>query len=186
MRSIFNEIRAYPNGRSFLFDEIDYQDFKGIPALAPYTDALRQALRSGDPNECAKTGDLKSMCRAYMALDKSLCRVGGKLAEAQVELPDRKKGEPAKLKLKGGLETSCRRVIESRAFLAKGLNAVAESGPPREREFAKAALGQADACATFARQAVDLCAASAQGTAAGTPLPGTPMPGAAAPAPVTP
>jgi hypothetical protein len=77
MRSIFHELRAYPNTRSFLFDDVDWNDCRGVPALTAYCDALRQALRTGDPKDCTQAGDGESICRAYMNLDKSLCRVTG-------------------------------------------------------------------------------------------------------------
>lgn len=162
----FHELRAYPNKRTFMLDEIDWQECRGVPALTKFCDSLRQALRSGDPKDCAQTGDGESICLAYMKLDKSLCHVTGKLAEVEFALPDRKPGEPAKIKVKDVADESCRQKIDERTFLAKGLKELAESGPPREREFAKAALGQADACASFVQPAVELC------VNAGTAAPG--------------
>jgi hypothetical protein len=160
MWSIFHELRAHPKGRSFMFDDIDREEWQSPPSVDSATcDALQEALRSGDVNKCARSGDLESVCRAYMRLDQSLCRVHGRLAE--VELPSRKAGEPEKLKLKTVLEESCRETIESRAPLARGLTAIAKTGPPRERELAKAALGQTDACASYAQSALQSCVENA-------------------------
>lgn len=153
-RSIFHELRTYPTGRSFMFDDLDWEGCYYMN-IGPTTacDAFRDALRSADAKKCAAAGDGQSICRAFVTLDKSLCRARGKLKEL-------------------GAEEGCRKAIESRAFLAKGLKAVAESGPAREREFAKAALGQADACASFARTALEACIANApvRPVAEATPL----------------
>jgi hypothetical protein len=160
MRSIFNELRAYPDKRSFMLDEPEWQECRSVPVLKTSCDALREALRSGD---CGRAGDLESICRAYVDLDKSLCRVTGELAEAEFQFPEPKENEPAKVRVKDGLEEGCRRNIESRAFLAKGLEALAQSGTANERELAKAALRRADACDTYAKAALQVC------TSAGPP-----------------
>jgi hypothetical protein len=185
MQAIFHELRTYPGKHSFMFDDFDWNDCHGVPALATYCDTLRAALRSGNASDCAQVGDGESICRAYMTVDKSLCHVTGKLAEVEIELPDRKKGEPAKVKVKEALEEGCRQNIESRAFLAKGLKALAESGPARERELAKAALQQADACETYAQAALQSCtgigptqapgAADSNAPAPAPPAAGTPV-----------
>lgn len=147
MRSIFHELRG-GGSRSFMFGDADWEECRAIPLLGGVCDSLRGALRSGDPKECATAGGAESICRAYFALDGSLCRVEGKLAVVE-----------SLLKLVGvpGLEEGCRRTIESRAFLAQGLGWLAESGPPLERELARAALARPDACASFAQPALASC-----------------------------
>jgi hypothetical protein len=149
IRSDFHELRTYPNGRSFMFDEIDREECNH-----PACDSLLEAMRSGDAEKCALTADLQSICRAYITLDKSLCRLEGKQTEPNGGAQKGYGKEP-------GLEEGCRKTIESRGFLAQGLKALAESGPPRERALAKAALGQADACVQYAQSAMDLCLGNA-------------------------
>ncbi len=163
-RSIYHELRTYPKGRSFLFDEVDWDAF-GFPALPTASrEAFRKAMRSGDVKDCAQTGDLQSMCRAYIGLDESLCRVGGKLGQVEIELTG--KQEKEKVKVGRELEARCKEVIKSRAFLAKGLKEIAESGLPPENEFAKAALGQPEACASFTQAVMDACLADVGATRA--------------------
>jgi hypothetical protein len=141
-----------------MFNEIDWRDCRGVSVIpATLCDGIRDALRAGDVEACAKAGDGASICRAYMTLDKSLCRMEGKLASAQFSLPDHKEGEPATFDIKKAAEESCRKSIDSRGFLAKGLKELAQSGPPREQALAKAALGQADACKSFAEPALQVC-----------------------------
>ena len=182
MRSLFHELRAYPGKPSFMFSEFDWKQTRGIPALTAFADSLQQALRSGKVEECDKVGDGASICRAYMTLDKSLCTVTGKLAEVQFSLPDHKEGEPEQIKVKEVAEANCRQTIDDRKFLAKGLPALAATGPARERELAKAALQQENACDTYAQAALDLCANPPGETApeAQTPAAGAPG-GAGAP-----
>lgn len=179
-RAMLHELRNYPKGRSFLFDEIDWKDCHEISSLPPtYCDTFRDAMRSGDPKDCARTGDGATMCRAYLNLDKSSCRLEGKLREAVVELPHRKEGEPkGKVKVERVLTYFCEQAIVNRGAFKQGLKALAESGSPREREFARAALGEPDACASFAQSAMEIC----MGLAAPTSAPaGTPAaPGSAA------
>ncbi len=184
-QSIFHELRAYPGTRSFLFDEADFSECRAIPGLATMCTSLRQALRSGDPKACAQLGDAESVCRAYMDMDKSRCRVTGKLATLEVERPgERKPGESSKAKVKDWIEETCRQNIGDRAVLAKGLQELAQSGQPRQRELAKAALKQEDACQSYAQLAMQSCTApSAQGSApAGAPAAGISPGGTAAPA----
>jgi hypothetical protein len=173
-RAIFHELKNYPQGRSFMFTEIDWQGCRGIPVMpATVCDAMRDALRAGDVEACAKAGDAASICRAYATLDKSVCRLEGELAKATFSMPDKKEGETGKVELKPAAEKSCRQLIESRAFMAKGLKALAESGPAREKALAKAALGEPDACATFAEPALELCAGR---TSAAPPAQVPPLP----------
>ena len=146
MRSIFHELRS-AGGRSFMFDDRDWEGCRVMPLFPALCDSLRKALRSADPRDCAATDGAESICRAYIALDKSLCHAEGKLKLVEFL---------AKL-VSTGIEESCRRTIENRAFLAQGLERLAESGPPLERELARAALGRPDACAPFAQSALTSC-----------------------------
>jgi len=175
MVDIFIDLREHPQSRSFLFGEIDWQECRRVASMRAFCDSLRQAVRSGDPKECAKTGDGESWCLAYMKLDPSLCRLQGKLAT--IEVLDEKENPPRKRKVKAELEEGCKTTIASRSFLAKGLPALAESGPPRERELAKAALHEPSACATYAASALQLClgaVAAPAGSKPGQALAGSP------------
>ena len=66
----------------------------------------------------------------------------------------------------------CKRDIKQRARFAQGLKALAESGASKDRPFAKAALGETDACAPLAKSAMDACMGG------GTPAAPTPRVGA--------
>jgi hypothetical protein len=182
-QSIFHELRAYPNSHAFMFDDVDFTDCHGVPGLETYCTSLRKALRSGNPKDCAQVAGGESICRAYMSADKSLCIVTGKLATLEVELPGKRKpGDPTKAKVKEWIEETCRSNIESRAFLGKGLKAIAESGPTRERELAKAALKQDEACQRYAQAAIQNCMApTGSSTPGGTAANAPATPGAAAP-----
>jgi hypothetical protein len=164
-QAIFHELRTYPNSRSFMFDDLQWEECHH-PSLAPaLCDSFRQAMRSGDAKDCAQTGDFEPICRAYIGLDASLCRVQGKLQGL-------KGGADKGYGVDDGFDDICKKTIESRAFLAQGLKVLAQSGPPRERELAKAALGQADACASYAQSAMEGC----MGNVSATPVPETPVP----------
>jgi len=128
-RSVFHELRTNPNGRSFMFPDLKYEMCRTDPKLAPFCDRLRDAARSGDPSKCKGTGDQEAGCRAAIALDESLC----------------------------GKTEGCKKAIEANRVFAKGLKALAESGPARERALAKAALGDADACTSFAEATARIC-----------------------------
>jgi hypothetical protein len=182
-QSIFHELRAYPSSHSFMFDDIDFNECHGVPGLETYCTSLRKALRSGNPKDCAQVAGGESICRAYMSADKSLCHVTGKLAELEVELPGKRKpGDPTKVRVKEWIEETCGRNIESRAFLAKGLKTIAESGPTRERELARAALKQADACQAYAQSALQACMQPAASSTPNAAVGGAATtPGAAAP-----
>lgn len=181
-QSIFHELRTYPNSHSFMVDDVDFNECHGVPGLETYCTSLREALRSGNPKNCAQVAGGESICRAYMNADKSLCHATGKLATLEVELPGwRKPGEPTKAKVKEWIEDTCRRNIESRAFLAKGLKAIAESGPPREQELAKAALQQESACQTYAQSVLRQCTEPPSSTPGGGAASAPTTPGAEAP-----
>ena len=157
MRSTFHELRS-AGGRSFMFDDRDREECRWNPLWPALCDSLRNAMRSADPRDCAATGGAESICRAYIALDQSLCRAEGKLKLVEVL---------AKLVGATGIEDSCRETIKSRAFLAQGLESLAESGPPLERELARAALGRPDACAPFAQPALTSCLQSVDAASPG-------------------
>lgn len=185
-QGLFHELRAYPKKPSFFMTESEWRGCQDSP-LAPVCDTLRQALRSGDATKCALKDDFQSICRKQITdLNEAQCRIVGpwmkRVTEAkcramvtldkaacQVEQADLKSGEFSKdmPEFFKEAEGECKQKTEDRAFLGKGLNAIAESGPARERELAKAALGQADACAPFAQAAMDSC----KGSGAGAPAP---------------
>ena len=163
--SVFHELKTHPKSHSFLITEDDGKELERISVPPPAVwDAVRKAVRAGDPKECAAAGDLASVCRAFIDLDPAHCRVEGSLKDVRVEAP-KVAGKP---KLGSLLADFCKENITSRRFLAQGLKALAESGPPRERDLARAALGGADACAPYAESAMQLCMGA--GAAAGTPV----------------
>jgi hypothetical protein len=158
--SILHELRTNPQGRSFMFPDIKYQMCRADPDVAPICDRLRDALRSGDPKKCAGIGSEEATCRAMVSLDKSLCG-------------------------KGDDRFGCTKAIEAGVVFSKGLKSLAESGPPRERALAKAALGEADACESFARAALEDCPAptTTSTTNAAVPTTTVPTPSRDVPAP---
>jgi hypothetical protein len=201
MQELFHELRAYPKSHSFFMTETEWRGCHASP-LAPICDALREALRSGDASKCALKADFRSVCRGMLTnLDEVQCGVVGphvkRIMEARcraavtldasvchIEGADEKRTHGAKFDFKElfkGGEDECKQKTEERAFLGKGLNVLAESGPPRERELAKAALGQTDACAPYARAAMESCKGSSPGASvpAGTSPPAGNGPGSA-------
>ncbi len=180
-QSIFHELRTEPKKHTFMFTERDWQQCRGIKEAQGFCDSLRTALRSGDVEQCTTVGDGEGICRAYMTLDKQHCAVTGELAEVTFSLPDHKEGEPTSFKVGEIAVEDCRARIDSRAFLAKGLEALAASGPTREQMLARAALQQPDACAPRVEEAIESCLARERGT--GQPDGGT---GAGSGAPAAP
>ncbi|HSP96102.1 MAG TPA: hypothetical protein VL049_02505, partial [Candidatus Dormibacteraeota bacterium] len=157
MRAVFHELRTYPQGRSFMLDDIDWAEFQPLREMIPAAfDGLRAALRAGDVAQCEQAGDLRGICRAYIALDPAQCQVGGDLASGKIALMVNKPGD-SKADLKFALEDGCRQTIKNRASLAQGLQALAASGSAAERALAKAALGDATACAAYEQAAIDVC-----------------------------
>ena len=132
-RSIFNELGRYPKGRGFIFPDRDYEQCRSEKVMAAYCDAIRVAARAGDASKCP-AGRLQGFCRAFIALDKSMCEGLG---------PQR----------------DCEMQIDRKLVFASGVNELAESGPQPIRALARASLGQADACAAFARSALEACIA---------------------------
>ena len=141
--SEFHELKAHPQGRAFMFNDVALQNCKTAKEMQPMCDGIRAAMRSGDESKCSSLGAMESICRAHIKLDKSLCQ-----APKGNAFFDEHGAEIAK---------DCATKIESKAILAKGLKSVAESGPARERELAKAALKQSDACAPLVQRAVEQC-----------------------------
>ena len=195
MRAIFHELRTYPKGRSFYMLDSDWRDCHAGP-FAPICDALREAMRSGDASKCVLTADFRSICRSVMAdLKESQCRKMGpeikRVMEARCRAHATVNASACHLEAaKGDLfeqrvrflteaEDECRRAVEERASMGKGLSALAESGSPDERELAKAALSQADACTLYARPVMDACLTNSGRPVALAPPPrveGSPMP----------
>ena len=149
MWSVFHEARNYPKGHSYFFGEAMVDDCKIAKPAGAQCDEFIAALRSGDSEACAKAGTLAPLCRAYLALDPSLCQAPPGL---------------------DGLDEDCRREIAEKAPFAKGLKEVAASGTGRQRAFAKAAMGDRRACDEFAKPAKEAC------VAAGQPTPAAPLP----------
>lgn len=155
--SVLHELRTNPKGRSFVFPDAKYEMCRTQPNFAPLCDRLRDAARSGDAEKCAGMGDQEAYCRAMITLDKSHCE-------------------------KAKDHAGCMKVIEANELFAKGLKGLAEDGPPRERAFAKAALGDADACKSFAQAATASCASQAAPTGAAAATTAVPAPSRDVPA----
>ena len=141
--AIFRALRDHPRGRAFMFEDYDREECGGLDIVtAAECDAFQVAARAGDPALCVAAGLVEPICRAFIALDPSLCRV-----------------DDAKLQ-RLGVEQDCRKAIETRGFLRVGLQALGQSGREREAAFARATLGDQDACAPFIAAAVKTCIAS--------------------------
>jgi hypothetical protein len=167
MQSIFHEARAYPKGTSFTFSDIEMEQCEDRKSC----EALREATRSGDEAKCDALRAFKSICRAFVKLDKSLCRVEGKLEGF-------KGANEADAASK--IEEGCRTTIDSRSFLARGLQAVADSGSGKERTLARAALGQPDACKEHEQTALKACLAASSASPPAPPVPAEKAPPAPA------
>jgi hypothetical protein len=151
-RSIFHEWRAYPNGRAFMFNDVQFEDCRNFKAFEPYCEAFRAAARAGDASKCTAVGEFQSLCRALITLDKSLCS-----APKGKEFQGRDKGNSQTWAEE--VAKDCERQVESMALYPKGMKAVADSGAPLDRQLAKAALGQPDACAPSVDHAIEACVA---------------------------
>lgn len=147
MRSTFHELRAYPNGRAFMFNDVQLEGCKEFKPTASHCERFRAAARAGDASKCDGLGEFQSNCRALITLDKSLC-TAPKVEEKGADQQDT-----------DNLREDCERQVESMKIYADGMRAVAESGSPLEQRLAKAALQQADACAPFADAALKACIA---------------------------
>jgi hypothetical protein len=172
-QAMYHEARTYPKSTSFLFHEMEWRQCDGRKVC----EALREATRTGDETKCAEAGPFQSICRAYVKLDTSLCRVEGKL-------PQRKGDEGADAE--SAVAENCKKTIESRRFLAGGLKKSADSGSENERALAQAALGQADACKQYEKAAIDMCLAKSSSATSGGAPPAPAAPAPVAPAPATP
>jgi hypothetical protein len=161
-RSMFHEVRANPKGRGFMFSDVQAEECEKNPMLQQYCAQFRDAARAADASKCASLGALAPNCRALIALDKSLCHAPrGKEFDGHDAHGSDTYGDK--------LAKGCIEQVQSRAYLAQGLKAVAESGPANQRGFAKAALGEPDACATYADAAVKACVAGAPTPAGSAP-----------------
>jgi hypothetical protein len=175
MQATFQELRAHPKGGRLFFTTGSYEHCR--TEITPLIcEKLRDAVAANDASKCGwKPGekpeaipadprhhpkalsaaevrtDFPVMCRALVTLDKSLC--------SQIKDPDTKH--------------VCADVIERNAVYATGLKAMAESAPQPQRNLAKAALGQADACESYADTARKACLGTGPVGASGTPAAAT-------------
>jgi hypothetical protein len=152
-QSTFHEWRAYPNGRAFMFNNVQFEDCGNFKPFAPYCEGFRAAARAGDASKCKAVGEFESLCRGLITLDKSLCS-----APKGKDFQGRDQGNSQTWA--DGVEKDCKRQIDGMALYAKGMKAVADSGTPLDRQLAKAALGQPDACAPSAEDAIKTCVAN--------------------------
>jgi hypothetical protein len=142
----FHELRK-ATGRPFV-TEVELEECRSSKDMAASCNGIAEAFRTGDPKKCP-SGAFQSDCQAAVSLDPSYCRADGPQAAERIK--------------------RCQQHIEQDRLLTKGLKAIAESGQPLDRQFAKAALGEADACAAFAASAMDVCTAGAAPAKAGAP-----------------
>lgn len=116
-RARFHAARASSSAPLVLGDEALARCKKAVPGSA--CDALRDALRAGNPSLCPASGPVADDCPALAAADPARCK-----------------------------SEDCRRLADfSRLVRAGGLARVAESGAPDDRPLAAAALGRPGACA---------------------------------------
>lgn len=185
-RAAFHELRSYPNGKSFMFDDRKFEECKQNALMAPVCETLRKAFRAGDPKQCVLNADFEAICRADKDLDaakcateapqlktllEAQCRALVTLDESACDVPGPRHEEMAK---------QCREDVQAGKAYGKGLKQIAKSGSPREKELAKAALKDADACKGFTKSAVDACLAAEPAAPA---APGPARPEVAAPGP---
>ncbi len=183
MQATFQLLRAHPKGGRLFFTSGSYEHCR--TEITPLIcEKLRDAVAANDPSKCGwKPGekpeaissdprhhpqalsaaavrtDFPVMCRALVTLDKALC--------SQIKDPDSKR--------------VCADVIDRNAVYATGLKAMAESAPQPQRNLAKAALGQADACDSYADAARKACLGTGPVVASGTPAAATGTPAAPPP-----
>ena len=173
-RATYHEIRAYPNGRSYMFDDRKYQECKqsgGLPVVV--CDALRKALRAGDPSQCVMEADFVALCRQAVkdgnlqGVDAAGCTTEGPTIRKMLEGQCRAlvNLDPAACDIPGphaeGMAEQCRKDIESRGSFGKGLKELAKSDSLRDRELAKAALDDPSACKDLVKSANEACRAAA-------------------------
>lgn len=159
-QSTFHELRTNPKGRGFMFNDVQFESCNNFEPLKPYCKTFREAARAGDAGKCAGLGEVASMCKALITMDKSLCQApkGGAFEGKDKSKPD--SGTYAQ-----DMAKDCVQQIEKMADYGKGLKALAESSSPIESELAKAALGQADACSSWAKAAMPKCTAALENAA---------------------
>src|SRR5581483_3001271 len=175
--NMMHEVRHYPKGRSFFFTDVEMEQCEQFGPTKPYCKSIRDIARSGDASKCTSLSFLADTCRAFLTIDKSNCRApsGPDLAAATQGQP-----EAAQKDLATGIQQDCVKKIDDRAFLAKGLSDVAASDRP-EAKLAKAALGQADACAGDVGSAMTACTKLMAERAAPPPAGGAAPAGSEAP-----
>jgi hypothetical protein len=162
-RAAFHEMRAYPNGRSFMLSDRKFEECKQNAAMAPVCEAVRKALRSGDPSQCVLTGDFEAICRSSAGLEPSKCATEAPQLKTLLEGHCRAMVtlDEAACDVAGPyheeMTKQCRDDIKANKAFGKGLKDLAKSGSPREKELAKAALKDPDACKALTQSAVDAC-----------------------------
>ena len=187
----FHELRAYPNGKGFMLDDRKFEECKKNTAMAPVCETVRKALRAGDPSQCVFTADFEAICRSAEGMDPSKCATDGPQLKTMLEghcralvtLDESACDVPGPHQEQ--MTQQCRDDIKASKPYGKGLKEMASSGSPREKELAKAALKDADACKAFTQSAVDAClqrAAAPAPAPSGAPSPARPEGGAPPPA----
>ena len=127
-----------------MFTDDDYAACKTVKEMAPFCDSLRAAFRAGDADKCP--GTFPNTCHAVIRGDASLC--------------------------KGPEAEDCKREVKRVGTLGGGLKKMAETGTGIDREFAKAALGEKDACESLAGAANDICTGRTAAQPGGAPATG--------------
>jgi hypothetical protein len=175
LRAIFHELKANPGKPTYMFTDFDWQLCRSNPDFTQTCDKLRAALRSGNEKDCAGIGIAEPLCRAAMSGDKTKCDLKVAAAEGKVLSPDPQGKGPVTANVSEMIAQDCHEKLDTRLRLAGGLKKLAESGSPQEQPLARAALGEADACATLVKQATGRCPGetgpAADSTPAATPRP---------------
>jgi hypothetical protein len=188
-RAAFHELRAYPNGKSFMLDDRKFEECKQNAAMAPVCTALRNALRSGDPSQCVLEADFEKICRTAGDLDVSKCATEApelkRLLEGQCRALVTLDESACDLGGPRGAEMAkqCRDDVKAGKAYGKGLKELASSGSDRQKALAKAALKEADACEALTKSAVDACLEGEAAPALGAVDPPPPAPAPEADAP---
>ncbi|MEO8603665.1 MAG: hypothetical protein ABI629_13915 [bacterium] len=149
--AIFHALRTNPSA-GFLLPDSEYERCRSDKMMAPFCDGLRAAAKAHDPSLCT-AGGLNTFCRAIVALDPAVCnRINSDDVKAFSGVTDPAQGVKA-------LQEQCRAQVAQYAHFATGLAAMAKASKSPEREFAKAALGEKDACKKFQQKALQVCRA---------------------------
>lgn len=167
IQTVFHELRQHPKGRSFVLP-FTLEECRGNPTVAASCEPFFAAMRAGDVAGCANAGLFESLCKALLTLDKAQCKPVKGLPK---ELPQ-----------------GCRELIDSASVFGHGLDALAESGVPKNAKVAKedewlrdptfvralagAALGRAHACQPLVEAETKACLGAPAHAWAGLPAPG--------------